>query len=1164
MAVRFGRINNTINDISAGKEVNDEFDKLIKILGDEYIYYKNFLVDNRSTFTSDRMARNVGVRLACKKGNKLDPKYKEDSFLLSCNSTGEFSSNGECISDSCNVENSEIVDGINISGTSCWVDINDPNNRNCPDSIPEGKIYEIFSCKTGYELDTANNETAKLTCSNGGLKISNNDKEKINICKIRLYAIAIDATDIDYNNLPTSDSERLAIGILTSELVEPESKISCESIVGDKKICKNSNGNYTNLNCKNDNAIAIKCVVLNTLGEETIVSTVLKEDDTESIKESRINIEPLRIKDRCITYDLRQNNISRYDIFRKSDILTVSLLNNDMTLLEKNKYYVKVGESVEFKCNKDYYKTGTFTAKCEYRKDNINDDNGWVEDINTCKGENCKINEINSSDKNYEFTVETANSGSNEILTTAYIEGICKDTFYAEERPILRCKNGNWDYESYNNGCIKICKLSDLQKQITNGVFKNSYTEIYNYNKAKTIGKVFTGTREQPLNSEAEQIGDRFFVNEAKVFVNCTGLNNKKSKEKIYTKNDNDSFFFKNTNNTDGSGWDVNYYCDKGTWRQNGRCYSCTGIKWDNEVDNGDNPNIKNQDRVESWTLRVSDLSGPANNKKANEILSYHNEIWDANCAKGFSKEDNKEVYATCNNNKWVHTTAKCRKKCGKPSRVNIEDWSKVSNEYVHNETVTASCSSGYYNDNNGKVSAICKDGEWQHTGSNCVKVCNKNDLISKKSLLTASKLDSNPRTNGTIYNSIYFTNNAKIDAICNNGYTEADGDSNWKHYYYCDNGTWKNVGWCAQNCDSKQQPSNGKWVLTSNNNDLTESNSIHNAERKLVCNSGYTLADGELTDKCNNGTWKPVKTGGWCAQNCTGAKVDNVTFVTADAIHGKQASGLCNEGYYNNNSGKVSATCNNGRWKDAGSCERVCDRTKLTLAANSKYYYVNNDFSTNGTTYDNKRYFVNGAMVDATCNDGYTEVDYDDDDISSEWGKHAYKCVSGTWKRMGSCYQNCSNPSRTNATFRATSANHDGQVTARCNRGWNSGNNDTGITVTCYNGVWSYSGSCTNGCSGRNFSASVSFKNNCGSTYSGSCYCYIGDKNHNGYGCCGCNSCVDVSNAFCGDQRIKQETKATCNNGEWSQNVYTRDNYGDSGCADKHKNDNNPWNINC
>ena len=259
---------------------------------------------------------------------------------------------------------------------------------------------------------------------------------------------------------------------------------------------------------------------------------------------------------------------------------------------------------------------------------------------------------------------------------------------------------------------------------------------------------------------------------------------------------------------------------------------------------------------------------------------------------------------------------------------------------------ISKSCNTGY----TGSITATCNtSGGWLYSGSCTIITC-ENSNLSYSNTTFANK------TGITNYN------NTQIGS-CNSGYTGTITAT-------CQsNGTWNYSGSCTVTTCNYDSVTNGYWGYYDDGSVLpsgTASGTVpYGTKIKMMCNTGYLLS-GTSVAECKKGD-----------------------------------SGIGSDGW--------NWTSNNG------TCVKLCDKDTLSPQKDgniistspgvpgSKIYKSYSNAITSGTTYENGRYFANDAMIEASCNSGYQEIS-EGGQIDSTWGTHAYKCVSGEWKRMGTC----------------------------------------------------------------------------------------------------------------------------------------------------------------
>ncbi len=111
---------------------------------------------------------------------------------------------------------------------------------------------------------------------------------------------------------------------------------------------------------------------------------------------------------------------------------------------------------------------------------------------------------------------------------------------------------------------------------------------------------------------------------------------------------------------------------------------------------------------------------------------------------------------------------------------------------------------------------------------------------------------------------------------------------------------------------------------------------------------------------------------------------------------------------------------CDNGTWKYSGNCIKAC-LGKPSLITGSKlhdegrygtFYVDGTGVGSPSISQINNSTFAaaNGAIIDAGCEDGYSEPETGgtcdscgQGSVPSYWG-HYYYCDNGTWKYRGSC----------------------------------------------------------------------------------------------------------------------------------------------------------------
>jgi hypothetical protein len=206
-----------------------------------------------------------------------------------------------------------------------------------------------------------------------------------------------------------------------------------------------------------------------------------------------------------------------------------------------------------------------------------------------------------------------------------------------------------------------------------------------------------------------------------------------------------------------------------------------------------------------------------------------------------------------------------------------------------------------------------------------------------------------------------------------------------------------------------------------------------------------YTCGtNGEWTMQCDITSYKTsgrnLDTKGWGIYDGSSGKRDTPNYSNKIIANGGYAQAKCAAnaiGLHSN--GRITQLndkywlfhkCENGVLTVTGDeyaneCTIGCDSDQLgkgeTIAAHtgSMYYPSHDGAATSGTVYDltqgsitiigskvstARRFFSSGALVEATCNTGYTESSGGGEVNSENNYDHGYKCVDGTWKRMGSC----------------------------------------------------------------------------------------------------------------------------------------------------------------
>ncbi len=333
-----------------------------------------------------------------------------------------------------------------------------------------------------------------------------------------------------------------------------------------------------------------------------------------------------------------------------------------------------------------------------------------------------------------------------------------------------------------------------------------------------------------------------------------------------------------------------------------------------------------------------------------------------------------------------------------------------LPDKYYEGMKVRGDCNSSYIivGGNNGKVEFSCQsNGTWSKSGECGV-------LIKYISITDSSKYNEKiftPGTNVTCNNATFGDPYGNIGKYCMIGNTRVayEGDSfvasinaeatKKCHKYYINAGT--NVA----NSNFNNTSYTGIDNAVANNGVSVD----------LSCNTGYVSVQAKAT--CNNGTWKYS---GSCVTGCSRADLNSKISghagsqlypnATAPTISGTQynsynhfafntmVEAACASGYtevssngeINSEWGYHAYKCVNedgrGVWKRMGSCIRACVG-KPTLITGSKFYISGSNIGNSGTFYLNGNVTApndsnvsniaaaHGAILDANCKDGYTEV---------------------------------------------------------------------------------------------------------------------------------------------------------------------------------------------
>ncbi|XP_077981817.1 CUB and sushi domain-containing protein 3-like [Glandiceps talaboti] len=394
-----------------------------------------------------------------------------------------------------------------------------------------------------------------------------------------------------------------------------------------------------------------------------------------------------------------------------------------------------------------------------------------------------------------------------------------------------------------------------------------------------------------------------------------------------------------------------------------------------------------------------------------------HSETCTYTCDDGYSQSDGSSSFGiTCVNAGWTASSVTCIANCGTPP-TQTQATSTCTSPYVHGETCTYTCNTGYsQSDGSSTFGITCVNAGWTTSSDTCIADCS-----TPPSGTQASSSCTAPYLHGK---SCQYT--------CNNGYHTSDGSSTVD--ITCNSGTWSSsTVTCIADCGT---PPIGTQASSSCTSPYLYGNIC-----TYTCTNGYHTSDGSSTVDitCNSGSWSSSSV--TCIADCgtppTGIQASSLC--TAPYLHGKSCQYTCNNGYLTiDGSSTVDITCNSGTWSSnsvicIAGCGTPPSGTQASSSCTSPYSYGNT------CTY--------------TCTNGYHTIDGSSTvDII---------CNSGTWSSsVVICIADCGTPpSGTQASSSCTAPYlHGNTCTYTCTNGYHTSDGSSLVDITCNSGTWSSS----------------------------------------------------------------------------------------------------------